>query len=242
MIEQLFGSKTRVKLLKLFFSNPNRSFYVREITRKVDEQINSVRRELANLLSLGLIKSDSSNNRLYYEVNQEYEHFKALQSMFSEEAMVDAVASEAAEVEAKATKEKKAAEKEPPADNAETEAEVKTEKKAPVKISETISIIELPEAKHWEKAGNITAIAYSGIYTRDDNASVDILIIGDAVDSKIESIVAVLEKEKNRELRYAVIEPEEWKYRGQVRDKFWLQFMAVKKQIVLDKEDIFNNK
>lgn len=241
MIEQLFGSKTRVKLLKLFFSNPNRSFYVREITRKVDEQINSVRRELANLLSLGLIKSDSSNNRLYYEVNQEYEHFKALQSMFSEEAMVDAVASEALASETKATKEKKTADKEEVQVD-ETETEVKSEKKAPVKIAETISIIELPEAKHWEKAGNITAIAYSGIYTRDENASVDILIIGDAVDSKIESIVAVLEKEKNRELRYAVIEPEEWKYRGQVRDKFWLQFMAVKKQIVLDKDDIFNNK
>jgi predicted transcriptional regulator len=55
MIEQLFGSKTRVKLLQLFMSNPNRSFYVREITRKIDEQINSVRRELANLLSIGII-------------------------------------------------------------------------------------------------------------------------------------------------------------------------------------------
>lgn len=41
MIEQLFGSKTRVKLLHLFYENPNRSFYVREITRKIDEQINS---------------------------------------------------------------------------------------------------------------------------------------------------------------------------------------------------------
>ena len=48
-MEQLFGSKTRVKLLQLFFRNPNRAFYVREITRKIDEQINSVRRELANL-------------------------------------------------------------------------------------------------------------------------------------------------------------------------------------------------
>ena len=47
MVEQLFGSKTRVKLLQLFYSNPNRSFYVREITRKIDEQINSVRRELS---------------------------------------------------------------------------------------------------------------------------------------------------------------------------------------------------
>lgn len=82
MIEQLFGSKTRVKLLQLFYSNPNRSFYVREITRKIDEQINSVRRELANLLSAGLITSDTSNNKVYYEVNQKYEFFTPLQEIF----------------------------------------------------------------------------------------------------------------------------------------------------------------
>src|SRR3954447_26744701 len=82
MIEQLFGSKTRVKLLQLFYSNPNRSFYVREITRKIDEQINSVRRELANLLSIGIISSDTNNNRLYYEVNQTYEYYKPLAAIF----------------------------------------------------------------------------------------------------------------------------------------------------------------
>jgi len=82
MIEQLFGSKTRVKLLQLFYSNPNRSFYVREITRKIDEQINSVRRELANLLNVGLITSDTSNNKVYYEVNQRYEFYTPLQEIF----------------------------------------------------------------------------------------------------------------------------------------------------------------
>jgi hypothetical protein len=82
MIEQLFGSKTRVKLLQLFYSNPNRSFYVREITRKIDEQINSVRRELANLLSIGIIASEDTNNRLYYEVNQSYEYYAPLQAIF----------------------------------------------------------------------------------------------------------------------------------------------------------------
>jgi predicted transcriptional regulator len=85
MIEQLFGSKTRVKLLRLFYSNPNRPFYVREITRKIDEQINSVRRELSNLLSIGIISSDSNtdaNNKLYYEVNQNYEYYKALSAIF----------------------------------------------------------------------------------------------------------------------------------------------------------------
>lgn len=85
MIEQLFGSKTRVKLLQLFLANPGRSFYVREITRKIDEQINSVRRELSNLMGIGIIKSDSVNNKLYYEVDQGYKHFKALQSIFSVE-------------------------------------------------------------------------------------------------------------------------------------------------------------
>lgn len=84
MIEQLFGSKTRVKLLQLFYSNPNRSFYVREITRKIDEQINSVRRELANLLSIGIISSDNTNNRLYYEVNQSYEFYEPLLAIFGQ--------------------------------------------------------------------------------------------------------------------------------------------------------------
>ncbi|PLS80618.1 transcriptional regulator [Candidatus Saccharibacteria bacterium] len=84
MIDALFGSKTRVKLLHLFLNNPNRAFYVREITRKIDEQINSVRRELANMLSIGIIKSDSSNNRLYYEINQDYPHFKPLREIFAD--------------------------------------------------------------------------------------------------------------------------------------------------------------
>lgn len=82
MVEQLFGSKTRVKLLQLFYSNPNRSFYVREITRKIDEQINSVRRELSNLLSVGIITSDTTNNKLYYEVNQKFEFYDPLQQIF----------------------------------------------------------------------------------------------------------------------------------------------------------------
>jgi len=82
MVEQLFGSKTRVKLLQLFYGNPNRSFYVREITRKIDEQINSVRRELANLLSIGIISSDTNNNRLYYEVDQTYEFYEPLHAIF----------------------------------------------------------------------------------------------------------------------------------------------------------------
>src|SRR3982750_911239 len=92
MIDQLFGSKTRVKLLQLFYSNPNRAFYVREITRKIDEQINSVRRELSNLLSIGIITSDATQNRLYYEVDQDYQYYKPLGAIFGGLKLADAPA------------------------------------------------------------------------------------------------------------------------------------------------------
>jgi predicted transcriptional regulator len=84
MIDALFGSKTRVKLLHLFLNNPGQSFFVREITRKIDEQINSVRRELANMLEVGIIVSDSSNNKLYYQVNQRYDYFVPFRVIFGD--------------------------------------------------------------------------------------------------------------------------------------------------------------
>jgi hypothetical protein len=84
MIDALFGSKTRVKLLHLFLNNPGKAFYVREITRLIDEQINSVRRELANMLEVGIITSDSADNKLYYEVNQRYEYYGSFRSIFSD--------------------------------------------------------------------------------------------------------------------------------------------------------------
>ena len=85
MIDKLFGSKTRVKLLHQFMNHPGQAFYVREITRIIDEQINSVRRELSNMLEVGVITSDTSDNKLYYQVNQRYEYYTALRAIFAAE-------------------------------------------------------------------------------------------------------------------------------------------------------------
>jgi hypothetical protein len=62
MLEQLFGSKTRVKLLKFFLENPKKKFYVRELTRLTDSLINSIRRELLNLTSVGLLEEIEGDN------------------------------------------------------------------------------------------------------------------------------------------------------------------------------------
>ena len=82
-VEKLFGSKTRAKLLKLFFENPTKSFYVREMTRVIDEQINSVRRELLNLESIGVIKNETFDNKIYYSANNKHPFYHALVEIFS---------------------------------------------------------------------------------------------------------------------------------------------------------------
>lgn len=85
MVDALFSSKTRVKLLHLFYKNPERQFYVREITRKIDEQINSVRRELANLLSVGLITSTETDKKLYYQVDKTSRYYQPFLAIFGKE-------------------------------------------------------------------------------------------------------------------------------------------------------------
>jgi hypothetical protein len=54
MLQRLITSKTRVKLLTLFFMNPDKEMYIRELVRNTDENINSIRRELSNLEEAGM--------------------------------------------------------------------------------------------------------------------------------------------------------------------------------------------
>ena len=82
-LEKLFGSKTRAKLLSLFFSNQNKSYYVREISRVIEEQINSVRRELTNLSSLGLVKIENYENKVYYSANTKHPFARPMSQIFS---------------------------------------------------------------------------------------------------------------------------------------------------------------
>lgn len=82
-IEKLFGSKTRAKLLALFFQNPDKSYYVREITRVIEEQINSVRRELMNLDSIGILKNETYDNKVYYSANRKHPFTRPLVELFA---------------------------------------------------------------------------------------------------------------------------------------------------------------
>ena len=79
MLEHLFGSKTRLKVLKFFLANPDKDFFVRELSRKLGLPINAIRRELGNLSALQVVmdsdkkdsldKSPGAEKRKYYKLN-----------------------------------------------------------------------------------------------------------------------------------------------------------------------------
>jgi predicted nucleotidyltransferase len=61
--------------------NPDGEMYVREITKKIHENINSVRRELSNLEDIGLLKSRKAGNLKYFQVNKDFYLYNELYSM-----------------------------------------------------------------------------------------------------------------------------------------------------------------
>ncbi len=71
-------SKVRVKMLELFFKNPGELYYVRQITRLIDEEINAVRRELDRMNQTGILSSEKRGNRLYYYLNKKYDFYSEL--------------------------------------------------------------------------------------------------------------------------------------------------------------------
>lgn len=88
ILEKLFGSKTRLKILGLFVKNQNSSFYVREITRKLQERINSVRRELENLTKIGLLKTYDQGQKKYYKLNPDCNIIEELTALILKASIV----------------------------------------------------------------------------------------------------------------------------------------------------------
>lgn len=200
MIEQLFGSKTRVKLLQLFYSNPNRSFYVREITRKIDEQINSVRRELSNLLSIGIITSENTNNRLYYEVNQKFEYFEPLQTIFGGGVI-----------------------------------------KTTPKTADSATAEEAPDHSNLKTVGHIDLAVYTGQFTRDETAGVDLFLVGEVNPTALQKFIDELETKENKSIRYTVMSLPDFRYRQQIRDRFAVAIGQAKKQVIVDVHNLLED-
>lgn len=81
MLKDLFVSKTRIKLLEIFLSDPTQMYHVRDLVRRTGDEINAVRRELARMELLGQVKKEPRGNRLYYWFRKDYLFYGDLLSL-----------------------------------------------------------------------------------------------------------------------------------------------------------------
>lgn len=195
MLDKLFGSRVRVKLLKLFFHDPSNQYYVREITRLTNERINSVRRELNNLLKMDLIlevdykapkkqeQEKGAELRKYYAVNTDAMLYTELKQLI-------------------------------------TKAELVGDKSIFEKLA---------------KSPRVQIMYLYGLFVGDEEAPVDVFIVGSVSKKAINDCMNKLQKNSGKAAKFTVMETEEYKFRNEITDRFLVDLLSREKIVILDK-------
>lgn len=199
MIDALFGSRTRVKLLHLFYSNPGKSFYVREITRLIDEQINSVRRELSNMLEVGVITSTTADNKLFYAVSQRYEYYAPLRQIFAD---------------------------------ATTSHRTRSSATKPVDQPTWLAALQA--------IASLQVVVAAGKLVEGSASHIDLLLVGDK-SARLAKVVEQIEGQEGSELSYSVITYEDLYYRLSVHDKFVMDLLLNRHEVLFDRNQVLKN-
>lgn len=91
MLEALFISKSKIRqdLLALFFTDPSKSYYLRQLQRMLGHSAGSIRRELLRFQKDSLFDTQKVGNLLYYRLNTGHPLFEELKSIVSKTVGVE---------------------------------------------------------------------------------------------------------------------------------------------------------
>jgi len=81
ILEQLFDSPVKVKLLKLFLRNTDESFQLKEIVRRVKSDTYACRRQLAKLESINLLSTRLKDKNKVYFINTDFDFYNELRTL-----------------------------------------------------------------------------------------------------------------------------------------------------------------
>lgn len=87
-------SKTREKILKLFFSDTGKKYYLREIEKILNISVGNIRRELLYLESAGLFQKERLGKQVYYFLNKKSPIFEDFKRIVSKTIGVEAIIKE----------------------------------------------------------------------------------------------------------------------------------------------------
>jgi len=215
MLEKLFGSKARVKILKLFLGKPEEKFYIRQISRDLKLQLNSVRRELDNLEKFGLLTSAPEEKNLLENEDifiQTKDDIKASKTKKTKKMIKEKTDKKYFRVNS----------------NFVLYEEVKA------LILKAQILYERDFIEKLNKAGKAKLLILAGDFVNDPSSPVDMFLVGRLNKTKLLKLIKELENELNRELNYSVMGTGEFKYRRDITDIFLYGILEGKKLIVID--------
>ena len=81
MLQQLFGSRLRARVIGWLFTHTDERFYVRQLTDLLGEDSTNLSRELARLESMGIVTSEKDGREKYYRADVDSPVFEELRSL-----------------------------------------------------------------------------------------------------------------------------------------------------------------
>jgi predicted transcriptional regulator len=103
-------------------------------------------------------------------------------------------------------------------------------------LEKTLSVSEKEVRATVRSAGTVHLLALSGFLTGNKDGSLDMLVVGEKIDvPQLEKAVRSLEAEYGKELRYALLSPEEYFHRKRVRDKLVRDVLDFSHRIIIDR-------
>lgn len=82
-IQKTFKSKVRKEIFRIYFTNPDKEYYLRELERTLGIPVSMIRRELQNLEKAGVFVHRKQGNLIYYYLNKKYPLFDEYKSIIS---------------------------------------------------------------------------------------------------------------------------------------------------------------
>jgi len=209
ILEQLFDSRARVRLMRLFLLNPRDAFETKDLTVRTKEQNKTVQKEINLLAKTGFIKKTSFFKESARKTKSGLPVRSRTQTGKTKKKRVSGWQLDAS-----------FSYLEPMHHILVTSASLKRE--------DIISKLK--------KTGNIKMVVLSGIFIREDNSAIDILIVGDRIKKHaIEKALSAIEAEVGKELTYAFFETNDFKYRMGMYDKFIRDVFDYPHQKIVDK-------
>lgn len=226
-LSTLFGSQARIKLLRLFLLNGTVQFSVDEMIRKAQVKLPDAKVELKLLEKAKIIKKKSVVRDVEVTTKKQVPVGGAkMPKKGSRKKVPMRTVTTTREVRKKVD-----------VWNLDSSCDLVPALRSLLVESELIKSKDI--AKRLTKSGNIKLLVLSGIFVKDGNDKVDIVVVGDKLDQKhFLKSVQQLEAEIGKELKYSLFSPEDFAYRMQMFDKYLIDVFSGPHEKLIHKMEI----